>query len=328
MPNRHQTVAHRIAAHSAPAMFWISLAFLVCQSVLVVLWVDVPNMEETLIRDPVTDETVIAYTLPPISRSEIAAIAVMLLIWPIVIAESIYHWYTRPWDAEHRWTHLYSLAFCLCPSLRMCARSVEMGNRIWLPTMGWRKADARLRRRLERYFSVPMIWIALLIMPVLLIELLLKNQVAQYGWLRFALHFSTGAIWFCFAAEFILMVSVAEKKIAYCKTHWLDLAIILLPLVSFLRSLQFLRATGITKMVRLSQINQVARMYRLRGTALKAVRALVLLDMLERILRRSPERSLEKLYTQLEELETEAKAVRRKIAKLEREMPVEMCAEE
>ncbi|EMI22841.1 potassium channel protein [Rhodopirellula maiorica SM1] len=108
----------------------------------------------------------------------------------------------------------------------------------------------------------------------------------------------------------------------------MDLAIILLPLVSFLRSLQFLRATGITKMVRLSQINQVARMYRLRGTALKAVRALVLLDMLERILRPSPERSLVKLHAQLAELEKEAKAVRRKIAKLEREIPVEMCAEE
>jgi hypothetical protein len=34
------------------------------------------------------------------------------------------------------------------------------------------------------------------------------------------------------------MISVAPRRLEYCKKHWLDLAIILLPLISFLRSLR------------------------------------------------------------------------------------------
>ena len=105
-----------------------------------------------------------------------------------------------------------------------------MRQRLWLPGLGWRQANKRLRERLERKFGIPMILIALMIMPVLIVEFFMKSQVAQYGWLRMLLHVSTGVIWFAFAGEFILMVSVAEKKVAYCKKHWIDLAIILLPL--------------------------------------------------------------------------------------------------
>ncbi|TWU34964.1 potassium channel protein [Novipirellula artificiosorum] len=326
MSSRKHDALQWIAAETAPLMFWLSLTFLVFQSILVVLWVDVPNLRENLaiedmqLGEAATHDLLLMSVADGSSESiEMFAIYGMLLIWPIVIAESILHWLTRPWNRETRSFHFYSLLFCICPSLRMCARSLRMGKRIWLPELGWRKADARMRRRLERRLSMPMIGIAMLIMPVLLVELFMKTQVADYRWLRFALHFSTGFIWFCFAAEFILMVSIAEKKLAYCKTHWIDLAIIFLPLVSFLRSLRLLRATGITKMLRLSQLNQVARVYRLRGTALKALRALVLIDFLERVISPAPEKSLLRLRLQLAELEREAKRVRRKITKLERE---------
>ena len=66
----------------------------------------------------------------------------------------------------------------------------------------------------------------MMILPILVIEYVFTAQVAQYAWLRLLLHVGTGVIWFAFAVEFILMVSVAEKKLAYCKKHWVDLAII------------------------------------------------------------------------------------------------------
>ncbi|TWU43414.1 hypothetical protein Q31b_24530 [Novipirellula aureliae] len=306
-----------IAVHTAPVMFWLALIFLVCQAVLIVIWVDVPNLRENLsanVSEPVISSGAGMVTI------ESFAIRLMQLIWPIVIAESIFHWLTRPWNRQTRSFHFFSLLIAICPSLRMCAKSLQMGERIWLPSLGWRKADARMRRRLERRFSMPMIGIALLIMPVLIVEWFMKTQVADYRWLRFALHFSTGMIWFCFAAEFILMVSLAEKKFQYCRKHWIDLAIIILPLFSFLRSLRLLRATGITKLVRLSQLNQVARMYRLRGTAMRVARAMVLLDLIERMLHTSPEKSLIKLRRQHDELENQVKLIRRKIRRLEREI--------
>ncbi len=312
---RRHDIRQAVAGRSAPLMFALSLTFLVCQAVLVVVWFDVPNFSENAII-AIDPDSPRAAQLRVALRGEVidhriqdATVNLMLVIWPWIIIESILHWLTRPWDAATRKFHFYGLLFCICPSLRMCARSPEMGERLWLPGLGWRQANKRLRHRLERQFSVPMIMIALMIMPVLIIEFFMKTQVAQYAWLRLLLHISTGVIWFAFAAEFILMLSVAKKKLDYCVTHWIDLVIILLPFFSFLRSLRVLRASQLTKM---------ARVYRLRGTAVRALRALVLLEFFHRITGGNVDRTIRKLERQLNELEAEAKEIRRKIARLHR----------
>jgi voltage-gated potassium channel len=297
-------------------MFTLSLAFLVCQATLVVVWFDVPNFTENAKAfiaqgNPASQRVRAALAGEMVDhRIQDAAVALGLLIWPAVILESVFHWLTRPWDATTRRYHGFSLLFCLCPSFRMCARSPEMGYRIWLPGLGWRRANKRLRRRLERQFSIPMILIALLILPVMLVEFYMKTQVVEYGWLRMLLHISAGIIWFAFAFEFILMVSVADKKLTYCKTHWLDIAIILLPFFSFLRSLRVLRASQITKM---------ARVYRLRGTAVRAFRGLILLEFFHRFLGMDLEQRIRKLERQLDEVESEAKEIRRRITRLQRQ---------
>ncbi len=311
-----------VAKTTAPGMFWLALAFLVCQAVLVVLWVDVPNLQENAILTIAPDDPNAESLRQSLSgvivdhHVQDAAIYTMLVIWPMVIGEAVYHWIVRPWNAVTRRFHLFGLLFCICPSLRLCARSPEMGYRLWLPKLGWRIANRKLRARLQRQFSVPMIVIAMMIMPLLIIEFFLKDQVAQYRWLRMLLHFGTGVIWFAFAAEFILMVSVAEKKIAYCKKHWIDLAIIVLPLFSFLRSLRVLRAS---QALRVPQLTKLARVYRLRGTAVKALRALVLLELFQRFINKDADRSIAKLQSRLDELEEESKQIRRQIIKLQRE---------
>lgn len=316
-----QGIYRRIAGRTAPWMFACSLVFLVCQAILVVIWVDIPNFSENakIALDP---ESPISNRIRATLGSELvdpriqkATILALCLIWPIVVVESAFHWLTRSWDEGMRRYHFFSFMFCVCPSLRMCARCPEMRYRLWLPGLGWRNPNKRLRRRLERQFSMPMIAIALLIMPVLIIEFFMKTQVAEYAWLRMALHISTGMIWFAFATEFILMLSVADKKLDYCKAHWLDIAIILLPLVSFLRSIRVLRAS---QALRLPQVTKIARVYRLRGTAVKALRGLIVLEFFHRILRTDVDRSIAKLKLQLVDLEEQARGVRRKISQLER----------
>lgn len=336
--SRKFDLAQWIVIRTAPAMFLLSVTFLVCLAVLVVLWVDVPNLRESAQAFATTngrngssdvDQVRDFFALEGPSRHiEWCVLAVMQMVWPIVIIESIVHWLTRSWNRQTLKYHGFAVLFCICPALRMCARSPEMHGRLWLPGLGWRQADKRLRRRLERQFSIPMILIALLIMPVLIGEFFLKEQVAQHLWLRVLLHIGTGVIWFAFAAEFILMVSVADKKIEYCKKHWLDLAIILLPLISFLRSLQTMRATRLAKLMKIQQLSQIARVYRLRGTAMKMMRALVLLELVNRVWKISPDRSLTKLRRQLEEVENEAKLIRRKIARIEREKRLAAAREE
>jgi voltage-gated potassium channel len=319
-----QRILQKIARVSGPIMFALSLAFLVCQAVLIVVWVDVPNLTENAlllmnpeVQDPHLKVAELSGEIVD-TRIQSHTLTLMFGIWLVVLCEAVFHWITRPWNRETRKFHFYGLLFCICPSLRMCARSPEVGNRIWLPSLGWRISNKRLRKRLERYFSVPMIAIALLIMPVLIVEFYMKAQVANHTWLRTFLHFGTGVIWFAFAAEFILMVSVAEKKLAYCKAHWVDLAIILLPLFSFLRSLQFLRATSLAQSLKIPMLTRMARVYRLRGTALKAFRALILLELLQRILGRNTEREIEKLRKKLIDVEAKAKEIRREIARIQR----------
>ncbi|KAA5546179.1 prefoldin subunit [Roseiconus nitratireducens] len=305
------------AGRNEVLMFTLSVLYLAGVAFLIVFWVDVPALLERArgLVDPkhLADSD---WLLDMPSRLDRVVLVMMAGIWLVVIAEAVAHWLTRPWNRSTRRQHWCSLLFCLCPALRMGARSPEMHGRIWLPGLGWRQSGQRLQRQLERHFSVPMMAIALMIMPILIIEFFLKDQVAAYAWLRALLHFATGLIWFAFAAEFILMISVAEKKLDYCKRHWLDLAIIVLPFVSFLRSLSLAQTMRLTQVMRIQQLTNLARAYRLRGTALKAFRVLVLFDLHERILRVSDEKRIEKLEKKLGELERERRVLRQKIAKL------------
>ncbi len=161
-----------------------------------------------------------------------------------------------------------------------------------------------------------MLVVALLIMPILIIEFFLKDQVAAYDWLRIMLHVGTGVIWFAFACEFILMVSIAEKKIDYCKAHWIDLAIILLPLISFLRSLSVARTLKLSNLMRVQQLTNLAQAYRLRGTAIKMLRVLIVFDLTERILRVSDESKIQRMEREVAEMEKQTRLLRQRIAKL------------
>ncbi|TWT95141.1 potassium channel protein [Neorhodopirellula pilleata] len=338
-PDR-ESIHVRIARLTAPVLFALSVIFLVCQAVLIVLWVDVPSLREKTmeVADTVAQESELSdrpLTAVTASGGEVLvmgpstsgertlerfALATMFVIWPIVIAETAYHWIIRPKTWAMRWFHFFGVLFCLSPSLRMCARSVEMNGRLWLPGMSWRRPDRRLRRRLEQHFSIPMIGIALLILPVLLVEFLLKDQVAKYASLRLALHVGTGVIWFAFAAEFILMASIAEKKLDYLRKNWVDLAIIALPFFSFLRSMQAVRGSRLAKLAKIPQLTKLARAYRLRGTVLKAFRALVLLDVSARLIHTTPEKRLARLRVELTATQREARLIRLMIARLEREI--------
>jgi voltage-gated potassium channel len=146
----------------------------------------------------------------------------------------------------------------------------------------------------------------------------MTKQIAAHDWLRFALHLSTGIIWFAFAAEYIIMMSVTERKFEYFKKHWLDLVIILLPLVSFLRSLRFLRVTRVAKIASLERLSQMMRVYRFRGLSMRVVRALMVFNVLNRLLHSHPDKQRERLLLQIRGKEMELKELRKRLRELER----------
>ena len=242
-------------------------------------------------------------------------------MWLVFIAEQLHNFFKLPSAVSFFEHYRYWWLFCILPPLRLCAHSrTPEGNKIWLPKLGWKIVDRHLRRSLERTFSIPMIWIALLILPVLGLHFLFKDRIVEYPMLRIALHISTGLIWFAFTVEFIVMVSVAEKKFDYCKKHWLDLAIILLPLVSFLRTLRILRAGRLAKLGKLQQLSRVVRVYRLRGVAMRAFRALLVLELLHRVLRTKPENRIKKLEDMRTEKLRELEDIDEQIAELRKRL--------
>ncbi len=327
MDSDNQPVPDRLADALAPVMFWLSLVALALVASLLVLWVDVPRTVETF---DVTQEAAellpedaMDITLDPFALRSVAwgntALGLLILLWPVFVAEQAWHFFMlSPGESFHA-QHRYWWAFCLCPPLRMCARHRGNRERIWLPGVGWQIADYQLLRRLERAFSLPMIGIALLILPVLGLQALYQERISEYPALRAALHVGTGVIWFAFATEYIVMISVTQRKLNYCRTHWLDLVIILLPLISFLRTLRILRAAKLLNLAQFQQLSRLVRVFRLRGVALRGWRALLLLDMIERLLNASPQKQVQKLEEKCAEKERELLLLREKIARIREE---------
>ena len=310
----------------APWMFGFSLAYLALVAAVVVLVIDVPRVHETISSN---DELMTPLEIDQLALDRELAyeatshrwgipIGILLLgLWPVFIAELAMDFRLRDRSVPFFVKHRFAWLFCVFPPLRLCRRDRDEEDRIWFPVWGWQKVDYYLRKRLERAFSIPMVFVAILILPVLVLQFFFAQQVADYLWLRFVLHFSAGLIWYCFVLEFIVMISVSQNKLKYCKMHWLDLLIILLPLVSFLRTLQSLRTTKFLKAAKLQQLARLVRVYRLRGLSMRGFRALLLLEVVNRVVPTSNKKRLTRLREELGEKEHEIEDLRKQIAALE-----------
>lgn len=230
-------------------------------------------------------------------------------LWALIVLLSLWEFY-RSGEKSMRVVRGLVLIIVM-PAFRLSVTPNQPGW-LWLPGLGWREHDRLLDKELERLFSIPMLIIAALMIPILAIELFWHGQDMDPA-VKLALNVATGAIWLSFAVEFVIRVSVAPSKLRYCAVHWLDLLIILLPIISFLRS---------ARLLRLGKLAKVIRAYRMRGVATRALRALVAVDLLGRVLRRTPESQLAHLREKLElrreefgELEQQVAALERRIQK-------------
>ena len=140
-----------------------------------------------------------------------------------------------------------------------------------IPTLGLLIADDDLRRRLEHFFHWPMIVLALAVLPLLGIEL----WAPPTGGMEVAIEVGFGVIWVAFLVEFVFKIAIAESRLEYVRRNWLDLVIIIVPV------LRALRLTSLVRMVRL---------FKLRGVAFKFARSAMTLfvtfQVADRVLRR------------------------------------------
>lgn len=314
----------KVANQLAPPMFFLSLLFLALVAVLITTQVYVPRLAElsalstnateshtVASLDSINQTTVAAQISPGIKQVNSSQITwwtsiFLLMLWPLFWIEHFYNARAACKVPQNKNYQKRMLAVCLCPPLRLGAPSPAKENKIWLPGLGWRESGRQLCKELQQKLSMPMLVIAMLILPVLLTEKLFSSAVADNGWLRIVLHTATGAVWIAFTAEFIVMVNASTKKIAYVKANWIDLAIILLPLISFLRSFSVLARLG--------------RAYRMRGILIKTARALTLLEVADRLTGSNPAKKLDKLRDQYQEKTEELNELGKEIAFLEAEI--------
>jgi voltage-gated potassium channel len=104
---------------------------------------------------------------------------------------------------------------------------------------------------------------ALALIPVLVIE----SEVKSSGWRDVAAAVNW-VVWVVFLCEFLFVLSVAPRKGAALRAHWLDLGLVVLTVPAYGSLFSGLRLARLIRLVRLLRLGMVA------GRALQAERAL------------------------------------------------------
>lgn len=235
----------------------------------------------------------------------------LFLLYPCFIIEAMVHLAL----GSPRWK--MNLFYCLIPPFRITARDQMTGRAIWFPLLAWCEVDKQFCERVRKTFSAPMLLIALLVLPLFAIEHFWQEQIEASPALADLTAMATGFIWFAFTLEFIVMISIEQKRLDYCRKHWIDLAVICLPMVAFLR---FFTTSGqlmrLQRLTRLQKITRSARIFRLKSLIMKLYRALLILEVVNRILHRNPEKRIARLEELLTEKEQEIEAIKSEMALL------------
>jgi hypothetical protein len=135
-------------------------------------------------------------------------------------------------------------------------------------------ADDRVRRRVDRFFHWPMIVLAIAVLPLLALDAM--GQARDITWLRHAVGIGFAIIWTAFLIEFIVKISIAEARVEYVRRNWLDIVVIVLPILRVFRA-----GTAVAR---------TSKAFRLRGVGMKFARyvftILVGMEATERMLQR------------------------------------------
>jgi hypothetical protein len=252
----------------------------------------------------------------------------LALAWPFFAVEGFFALIRRSPEVRLRkafWRVILVLVF---PPARL-GWIHPTTNKIWLPRLGWVAPGKPLLKALDKWFGVPMLLFAFLILQVLGLEYAQVIQAKANPVFGLVLDLGVAIIWVAFATEFIIKASAAPSSLRYAKERWLDAAIVLLPTLEFMLT-RWVDAAPLARLLRMGRAvspDQIARMgkiYRLRGLMMKGWHAFLLLEGVGRLLGHTPEKRLQQIETQIASLEEqitdlqkEADEVRKKLTERE-----------
>jgi len=230
----------------------------------------------------------------------------ILALWAAVFVEGIAGLFVAndAWPARLK----RLLLTALLPPLRMITASSKPRGWLWLPGIGWKPVGEETSEQLEQKLALPMVILTLLVLPVLGAELTGGDTLENHPRMALATHLTTCVIWIGFTMEFLWMIAAAPNKLTYCLKNWINLVIILLPLVAFLRVLNLFRFT------RMLRAGKLLRAYRLRGLWTRLWRLALLFNLLERLQQRDPAKYCAALEKKIADLEEELGKLQAKLA--------------
>lgn len=277
---------------TGPLMFWASVLFMVFFSLMLHLELDPQDTGEW--------------------RWEFARLAASIY-WLFPTEAALY------WLRGNRLTPGHWLG-ALLPMFRSGARDHEAAEYVWLPLSGWKKVEPELEKYLAVFFRWPMVVIAVLVVPIVGVELLAGELLEENLPARRGLEVLTAIIWVAFTLEFILMISVTPKKLKYVLRHWLEILVIALPMLAFLRTAR------LGRLARLKDLSKTVRAYRTRGLYARWWRAIVALELLDRVQKLDLDSYLSNLEDQFEEKKEELVRIEQKLEQTRKELAAKQSA--
>jgi len=277
-------------------MAWLSIVY------LVLLATALPQLPEELSAKSIPDRWIAV------------CFVLIALVWPVFVAEFALRMFAIERGTMSRGRLLAAFAATVIPPLRLGLAPASRPQAVWLPMIGWAKVGRPMARRVEKLMSGPMIVVAIMILPALALEFVFRDAVEHSRTLQTSLDVSLRVIWLAFAVELSLMLAASRAKMEYVRRHWVDVAIVVFPLIAFLRALRLLR---LGQVVKASKLASIARTFRLRAVAFRFVRALLLLRVLERISLPVAEKRVQSLRGTIDKRRREIAELQEEIDELE-----------
>jgi len=244
---------------------------------------------------------------------------ILLILWPTFFIEQIVSWgfCHKTWKS--------CLALTLFPPLRLAMRRCHQETQIWW-NFRWQLVDPALYYRLERRFMFPLLILSLIMIPFWIIEIFFPRKMLVYPLLYHFIHLGNALIWGLFVTEFIIIFSIAPKRLEYLKLHWLEIFIIILPMLALARiliirtpvwnSLPFFESI---KFIKLTELQRTLNIYRSRVLLNRIIKIFIMIDIVEYFyLRRNPQKYRQILQNKLQEKEQELLKLRKKIVAVEK----------
>jgi voltage-gated potassium channel len=241
----------------------------------------------------------------------------LALLWPMFVLEGLWGFSRRDRTQPRGPVLKRAILVALLPPWRMALTDPRTGL-IWVPRIGWQRPGKELFKRLEQAFAAPMVLFAFLILPVLGFEYVRSEQVRETPGLALALDVGIAVIWLAFATEFVFKASAHPKPFKFARDRWLDVAIVVLPMLEFVLT-KWVDAAPLARLLRAGralspeQITRMQRLYRLQGLATKAWHALLLLEGVARLFGVTPEKRLARTQEKIADLEEEIAELRKEV---------------